>query len=103
MTCNAYEYNKLVNKLYYGVALTDSHLNNAAEQLRNYIIEGGAKQIVDNLGIGIGTHEQNGKIKRKRLIYIDGANKGKELTINEIINIGLFLKGGARCLSVCNY
>lgn len=53
MTCNYFEYKDMTEKMFYGVALTDSHLNNVTEQIRQYIINGGAGEIVKTLNIGI--------------------------------------------------
>lgn len=99
--CNYFEYNKLVNSLFYGVVLTDEHLNNATEIIRLYIINGGAAQIMQDLGIGLRVVEKQfplmpelNTVISRRFIYINGERKGKELTINEIVNIGMFLCDG---------
>ena len=34
MTCNYFEYRDLTEKLFFGVALTQEHLNNATEEIR---------------------------------------------------------------------
>ena len=100
--CNYFEYNKLVNSLFCGVALTDEHLNNATEIIRLYIVNGGATQIIQDLGIGIRIVEKQfplmpelNTVISRRFIYINGERKGEELTINEIVSIGMFLRGGA--------
>jgi len=92
---NYIEYQKLTDKLFYGVALTDKHLNDAAEHIRRYLLNAGESALCDALGIGIMTHEINGKLTRERLVFLHGENEGRELTIREIENIGLFLRGGA--------
>ena len=100
MVANYYDYQKLCDKLYYGVLLTDEHLNAAAEQIRRYIVDGGATDIVSALGIGLRLHiDANGEIIRRRIYYTGGENKGRELTISEIMNIGFFLRGGGFTLN----
>lgn len=102
MTCNYFDYQDMTDKMFYGVALTDNHLNNATEQIVRYLVEGGAGNTVKALGIGIKIEERQhpmfpelNKVIKKRLVFIDGERKGEELTINEVQNIGMFLKYGA--------
>ena len=100
MKCSYFEYQDMVNKLFYGVALTDNHLNNATEQIRWYLVNGGAGEVMQMLHIGIKVVTKEvallGKeIVSQRFIWLDGERKGKELLINEICNIGMFLKYGA--------
>lgn len=100
MTCNYFEYRNMMDKLFYGVALTDVHLNNATEQIRQYLVNGGAGDIVKSLGIGIKivTKESRllpSEVVSRRFVWLDGERKGEELHRNEIENIGMFLKHGA--------
>ena len=53
MTCNYFEYKKMTDKLFYGVALTNFHLDNATEKIQNYLIYGGAGNIMKWLKIGV--------------------------------------------------
>lgn len=41
------------------------------------------------------TFPELNEVVKKRFVFIDGERKGEELTINEIRNIGMFLKNGA--------
>lgn len=100
MTCNYFEYRDITEKLFYGVPLTDKHLNDATEQIRRYLIDGGAGNIVKALGIGIRVVTKETlllqpEVISKRFVYIDGENKGRDLDRNEIESIGMFLKYGA--------
>lgn len=102
MTCNYFDYMKLVDELFFGVALTDEQLNNAAEKIRKYIVNGGAGKVVASLGVGFRIVEKQfqafpelNRVITKRFIFVDGERKGEELTINEIRSIGMFLKHGA--------
>ena len=94
MTCNYFEYRRMTEDLFYGVPLTDSHLNDATEKLRQYLINGRAEYIGNKLGIGIRTISNGSQIIRHRFIFISGDNKGRELSIHEIEGIGYFLKYG---------
>ena len=49
MTCNYFEYRDLTEKLFFGVALTQEHLNNATEEIRRYIVDGGAGDVMLSL------------------------------------------------------
>ena len=42
MTCNYFEYRDMTEKLFFGTLLTQDHLNNATEEIRRYIVDGGA-------------------------------------------------------------
>lgn len=100
MTCNYFEYRDLMDKLFYGVALTDSHLNNATEQIRQYIVNGGAGNVMKSLGIGIKVVTKEAallptEVVSRRFVWLNGERKGEELDKNEIENIGMFLKHGA--------
>ena len=99
MECNYFKYQELTEKLFFGIALTDKHLNHATEQIRQYLINRGAGKTMEklNIGIRITTSKKQlvpAEIIRQRFIWLDGARKGSELTIPEIRNIGLFLKYG---------
>ena len=98
-TCNYIEYQRMTNSLFFGVALTDKHMNEAVEHIRRYFINGDALEIVNALGIGIKVTEKRGfnqppEIIEQRFIYLSGENAGRELTVNEICSIGMFLRGG---------
>lgn len=102
MECNYFEYLEMTEKMFFGTPLTDSHMNEATEQLRLYLINGGAGQIVKDLGIGIkveervfGTFPELNEVIRRRFIWLGGERKDKELSIDEIRGIGMFLKNGA--------
>lgn len=100
MTCNYFDYMNMTEKMFYGVALTDTHLNNVTESIRKYLIEGGAGDIVKTLNIGIKVVTRKAilfpdEIVKRRFIWLDGERKGQELSVNEICAIGLFLKHGA--------
>ena len=53
MKCNYIEYHRLTDQMFYGVAQTDAHLNQYTEILRQYLINGGAGDIMLKLGVGI--------------------------------------------------
>ena len=100
MTCNYFEYRDLTEKLFFGVVLTQDHLNNATEEIRRYIVDGGAGDVMLSLGIGIKVITKEAvllpkEIVKRCFVYIDGENKGRELDRHEIMNIGMFLKHGA--------
>ena len=52
MTCSYFEYRDIVSKYFYGVTLTNEHLNRCTENLRQYFIKGGAVRVLKSLGIG---------------------------------------------------
>lgn len=100
MRANYVEYEKLMDRLYYGVALTDNQLNYAAEEIRQYIVNNGAADVLEKLGIGIQIKTKSAvllpeEMVSERLIWISGERTGKLLELNEIRNIGMFLRGGA--------
>ena len=102
MTCNYFRYKEITDKAFYGVSLTDKHLNNVTEEIRRYLVEGGAGEVLQKLGIGIMLVEKQyslfpklNEIVKKRFVFISGENKGRELTRQEIEGIGMFLKHGA--------
>ena len=100
MACDYFGYKELMEKLFYGVALTDSHLNSATEQIRRYLVDGGAGNVVKALGIGIKVVTKEAallpsEIVSRRFIWLNGERKGEELDRSEIEGIGMFLKHGA--------
>ena len=93
MSINYYRYHELTEKLFYGVPLTDEHLNEAHEQIAKYLADGGAKPITDALGlVFIERVYGDGKLITRRICY---KVSGRELTPVEIGNIGLFLPYGS--------
>lgn len=89
---NYYEYHNMTEKLFFGVALTDEHMSDATAQIAKYLSDGGAKNIMDALGLCISEIEQDGRVWYRRIVHkLDG----RELSVNEIGNIGLFLPYGA--------
>ena len=98
MECTYFEFKNLFNELFFGVALTDEHMNNATEQIRRYLVNGGAGEVVKMLHVGIKVVSKKSllieEIVSKRFVWLDGDQKGEELTVNEIFSIGLFLKYG---------
>lgn len=100
MTCNYFEYREMMDKLFYGVPLTDNHLNEATEIIRQYLVNGGAGNILKELGIGIRIVTKEyvllpPEIIWRRFVWIHGERKGEELDRNEIEGLGMFLKYGA--------
>ena len=85
------EYGKLTDKLFYGEALTDEHLNDAMEQIRQFLVNARADSICDALHIGFREHTRDGKVWKARFIWLDGEHKGEELTINELCGLRLIL------------
>lgn len=53
MKCNYIEYHRLTDQMFYGIAQTDAHLNQYTEVLRQYLINGGAGDMMLKLGVGI--------------------------------------------------
>lgn len=100
MTANYFEYREMTEKIFYGIPLTDNHLNHSTEKLRQYLVNGGAGEIIQKLNIGIKVITKEAPLLPKETIYerfvwLDGNKKGEELDRNEIEAIGLFLKNGA--------
>ncbi len=101
MTCNYFRFKEITDKAFYGVAQTDNHLNKATEEIRRYLVEGGAGELLQKMGIGIRVIEKQfifpelNEVVSKRFVFISGENKGRELTRQEIEGIGMFLKNGA--------
>lgn len=99
MECTYFEFEKLFNKLFFGVALTDEHLNTATEQIRLYLVSGGAGEVVKMLNVGIKVVSKESfllgeEIVSRRFVWLAGDQKGEELTANEIFSIGMYLKYG---------
>lgn len=99
MICDYFTYRDMTENMFYGRALTNEYMNNAIEQIRIYLVNGGAGQILSNLGIGIRVVTQESvllpkKVLERRFVYLFGEHKGRVLTIDEIQAIGLFLKHG---------
>ena len=92
MTANYYRFHDLTDHLFYGVALTDEHMNEAALKVAEYLRDNGAADITEKLGLFLQEHVRDGKVWRRRICY---RLTGKELTPVEIGNIGLFLPYGA--------
>ena len=84
----------LIKKFY------DIHLNEYTEIIRRYLIDGGAGNIMQKLGIGIQIITTRAvllpeEIITRRFIWLKGNRTGKLLERNEIEAIGMFLPGGA--------
>lgn len=101
MKANYFKYQEMTEELFYGVPVTDAQLNTASKILWDYLLENGARSVLEHLKIGFqvtrrafalfpGMHE----IIRQRMVFISGAHKGKELNTTEMKNIGMFLKHG---------
>lgn len=89
---NYYEYHDMTEKMFFGVALTDEHLNNITLQIAKYISDGNAQPITDALGLCVIERKRDGRVWYRRICY---RLTGQELTPKEIMNIGLFLPHGA--------
>ena len=96
MVYNCFGYTQLCNKLFFGVPLTDDHMNEATKQICSYILKAGGAKNMLKLGVGIRTRRlsESDKIIRQRLVYTKGSRAGQELQIHEIENLGHFLRGG---------
>ena len=71
-------------------------MNKITEQIRQYLISGGAGNIVKALNIGIKVVTKETVLLpieeiSQRFVWLDGERKGNELTIDEIRGIGCFL------------
>lgn len=82
-----------MEKLFYGVAPTNEHLNNASETIRQYLVDGVAGEVVKSLEIGIKIMEKQfitstklNEIIKKRFVFVDGEKKGKELKNQSELN-----------------
>lgn len=97
MQANIIDYHKMTDKLFYGVARTREHMNEAACHIKNYIINSGFGETVSKLGIGYREIKRlsDGKILSADIVWLKGDNVGNPLTVAEIENIGIFMRGGA--------
>lgn len=100
MKCNYIEYHKLIEQMFYGTAQTDSHLNQYTEILRQYLINGGAGNILQKLGVGIQLTTKRlmllpEEVIMRRFIWLKGNRKGELLEKHEVEALGMFLPGGA--------
>ena len=100
MKCNYIEYHKLTDKMFYGVAQTDLHLNKYTEILRQYLVNDGAGDVMSKLGIGIRIVSRKigllpEEVITRRFIWLKGNRQGSLLNQAEIEAIGMFLRGGA--------
>lgn len=86
-----YQYHDYVAKFYFGHALTDEHLNNATENIAHFVVNHGAQDIIENLGICIVERWRGERMLTRRFCFADRA----ELTIKQIMSLGLFLPYGA--------
>ena len=101
MTCNYFTYKELTDKLFYGVALTDAHMNAAIKKIHEYFLAGDACEALVPLQIGLRILEKEhalfpglNEVVSRRFIFLEGEHKGRELSIHEICALGLFLKHG---------
>lgn len=97
--CTYVGYNKLVDKLLGGTFVTEKQLNDSTEQIRQYLVNGGAGHVLNHLGIGVRVDEKRffleelNEITRRRFVWLRDSTR-RELTIPEIRVIALFLEGG---------
>ena len=108
MKCNYVEYHRLTDQMFYGVAQTDTHLNQYTEILRQYLINGGAANMMLKLGVGIQLITKRPmllpeEVVMRRFIWLKGNRKGELLEKHEIEALGMFLPGGALCEKEDNY
>lgn len=90
---NYSEYSRLTDKLFFGVGLSNEHMNTATAVVAKYLSNGGAAPLGDYLGIRISERlDASGNLLYRRFVY---GKDGKELTVREICGIGHFLPGGA--------
>lgn len=95
MTCNYFKYKKMTEKAFYGVALTDDHLNNVTEQIRQYLVNGGAGNIVSALGIGIKVVKKKltllpEEVICRRFVWVSGECKGTSWRDTRLKRSGCF-------------
>ncbi len=100
MKCNYIEYHRLTDRMFYGIAQTDAHLNQYTEVLRQYLINGGAGDIMLKFGVGIQLTTKKlmllpEEVIMRRFIWLKGNKKGELLERYEIEALGMFLPGGA--------
>lgn len=108
MKCNYYEYKRITEEMFYGSPQTDAHLNKYTEILQNYLIAGGAGNLMLELNIGIQIVTRKSvllpeEIITKRFVWLGGSRKGERLDRTEIEAIGMFLRGGALYKKESNY
>ena len=100
MTCSYFEYRDIVSKYFYGVPLTNEHLNRCTENLRQYFIKGGAVRVLKSLGIGLRIRERckekatETTLIDERFIFMNGERERDELRMHEIESRGRVLKDG---------
>ena len=101
MKANYFKYQEMTDELFYGVPLTDAHMNMASKKLWDYLLENGAQSVLKCLEIGFQVTKRESalfpemnEIIKQRMVYTSGAHKGRELNITEMKNIGMFLKDG---------
>lgn len=97
MQANIIDYHRMTDKLFYGVARTREHMNEAACSIKNYIINNGFGETASEIGIGYRETKRlsDEKILSVDIVWIKGDNEGNPLTVTEIENLGLFMRGGA--------
>lgn len=108
MKCNYIEYHRLTEQMFYGTAQTDSHLNQYTEILRQYLINGGAGNILQKLGVGIQLTTKRlmllpEEVIMRRFIWLKGNRKGELLEKHEVEALGMFLPGGSLYEKEDNY
>ena len=94
MTCNCCDYQKMIDKLFYGVALTDEHMNNAMNTIKNYLVNGEALKVLKSLSIGWKELYQGQKLIKQRFYFYGGNLQGRDLDIKHLEALGHFLRGG---------
>lgn len=91
MKANYYDYNKLWDRLYTNVPLTDERLSDNVLQIAGYLRDNGAIEVVENLGLGLRCHIEYGKKTTWEIYFTTGPNKERALTLWEIRDIGIML------------
>lgn len=92
MKANSIEWRKMCDRLFYGVALTDEHMNTAHKELFDYLKNCNLAPLWDFLGLSLveSFTKENGRIISRRICFRDS---GVSLTVRELENIGCFLPG----------
>ena len=90
---NYYRYHDFAEKYFCGHTLTDEHLNNATIEIAKFLVDGGAKEIIENLGICIIESWKDNRMLTRRFCFADKT----ELNKKQIMSLGLFLPYGAFC------
>ena len=88
---NYYTYHDYVEKFYFGHALTEEHLNDATTSIAKYIVDGGAKELIESLGVVICERWESDRMISRRFCFSDK----QELTFKQIMALGLYLPFGA--------